>query len=72
MTIALSNDGVLFDRAYAVRAEPTSMRFTGTNKMNGWQYPTAVVWKDHLYIAYSVNKEDEGVTRIALGELRNE
>ena len=72
LAIALSRDGVLFDRAYAVRAEPTSMRFKGTNKMNGWQYPTAVVWKDHLYIAYSVNKEDEGVTRIALGELRNE
>lgn len=70
LTIALSHDGVVFDRAYTVRSEPTSMRFKGKNKVDGWQYPTAVVWKDHLYIAYSINKEDEGVTRILLDELQ--
>jgi hypothetical protein len=48
------------------------MRFKGINKLDGWQYPTAVVWKDHLYVAYSINKEDEGVTRIALCDLRVE
>ena len=72
LTIALSNDGVLFDRAYAIRAEPTTMRFNGKNKCNGWQYPAVVAWKNHLYIAYSVNKEDEAVTRIALSELYDE
>ena len=70
LTIALSKDGVLFDRAFVVRSEQTSMRFKGTNKLDGWQYPTAVVWKDHLYVAYSINKEDEGVTRIALRDLQ--
>jgi len=69
LTIALSKDGVLFDRAFAIRSEDTSMRFKGINKLDGWQYPTAVVWKDHLYVAYSINKEDEGVTRIALRDL---
>lgn len=63
---------MLFDRAYAIRAEPTTMRFNGKNKCNGWQYPAVVAWKDHLYIAYSVNKEDEAVTRIALSELYDE
>ena len=70
LTMALSDDGIVFDRAYVVRAEPTSMRFKGKNKVDGWQYPAAVFWKDHLYVAYSINKEDEGVTRIALGNLR--
>ncbi|MAV38451.1 MAG: hypothetical protein CMJ59_23690 [Planctomycetaceae bacterium] len=70
LTIALSKDGVLFDRAFVIRSEQTSMRFKGTNKLDGWQYPTAVVWKDHLYVAYSINKEDEGVTRIALRDLK--
>ncbi|MCH7687807.1 MAG: exo-alpha-sialidase [Planctomycetes bacterium] len=70
LTIALSNDGVLFDRAFVIRSEETSMRFKGINKLDGWQYPTAVVWKDHLYVAYSINKEDEGVTRIALRDLQ--
>jgi hypothetical protein len=71
LTIALSGDGVVFDRAYAVRAEPTEMRFSGKNKVHGWQYPTAIVWKDHLFIAYSVNKEDECVTRVKLSDLRS-
>ena len=70
LTIALSTDGVLFDRAFVVRSEKTSMRFKGTNKLDGWQYPTAVVWKDHLYVAYSINKEDEAVTRIPLRHLQ--
>ncbi len=69
LTIALSDDGILFDRAYVIRAEPTSMRFKGDHKADGWQYPAAVVSKDHLYVAYSINKEDEGVTRIALSDL---
>ena len=69
LTIALSEDGVVFDRAYTIRTELTSMRFKGKNKADGWQYPTAVVWGDHLYIAYSINKEDEGVTRVLLRDL---
>lgn len=70
LTIALSDDGVVFDRAYAIRAEPTSMRFPGKNKVHGWQYPAAIVWKDFLYVAYSINKEDEGVSRIKLSDLQ--
>ncbi len=70
LTIALSDDGVLFDRAFVIRSGETNMRFKGINKLDGWQYPTAVVWKDHLYVAYSINKEDEGVTRIALRDLQ--
>ena len=66
LTIALSADGVTFDRAWLVRGEPTEQRFSGKDKIKGWQYPHALLWKDELYIAYSINKEDVGVTRIAL------
>ena len=57
------------DRAYLVRSEPTTRRFDGKYKLDGWQYPHACVWKDALFIAYSINKEDLGVTRISLDDL---
>lgn len=72
LAIALSRDGVTFDRAWLVRGEPTSQRFQGRQKVDGWQYPHAVAWGDHLYVAYSVNKEDVGVTRIALTDLHTD
>ena len=46
------------------------MRFEGTSKLDGWQYPHAVVWKETLYVAYTINKEDVGLTRIALDGLK--
>jgi hypothetical protein len=69
LTIALSHDGLLFDRAWTIRSGPTRMRYSGNNKVDGYQYPNAAVWKDHLYVAYSINKEDIGVSRIRLKEL---
>jgi hypothetical protein len=70
LTIALSRDGIVFDRAWVIRAEPTTMRFKGKDKRDGWQYPNAAVWNGALYVAYSVNKEDLMVTRIALENLK--
>ncbi len=69
LAIALSRDGDTFVRALSVRGEPTHMRFAGRSKLDGWQYPDAIVWREHLYVFYSINKEDVGVTRIALAEL---
>jgi len=69
LTIALSSDGVTFDRAWRIRGEPTQQRFQGQQKLDGWQYPHALVWRDSLYVAYSVNKEDVRMTRIALKAL---
>ena len=69
LTIALSQDGATFDRAYIIRGEPTRRRYDGQHKLDGWQYPNAVVWKDDLYVAYSINKEDVAITQIALKDL---
>jgi hypothetical protein len=70
LTIALSRDGTLFNRAYLLRGEPTKRRYDGKHKLDGWQYPHAVVWKDALFVAHSINKEDVSVTRIALKDLK--
>ena len=69
LTIALSRDNVVFDRAWIVRGEPTAMRHKGRSKLDGWQYPHAIVWNENLYVAYSINKEDVAVTRISLKSL---
>ena len=66
----MSAGGHTFDRAFVVRGEPTDMRFKGKSKLAGWQYPSAVAWRGWLYIAYSINKEDVGVTRIRLDALK--
>jgi len=70
LTIALSADGMVFDRAWLLRGDPTEGRFAGEAKAHGWQYPNALVCGDALYVVYSINKEDVGLTRIALEELR--
>ncbi len=69
LTISLSRDGVTFDRAFVVRGEDTTMRFPGKNKLPGWQYPGATVYAEHLYIVYSINKEEVGLTRIRISDL---
>lgn len=70
LVLATSDDGRTFDRAWLVRGEPTSKSFDGLHKRDGWQYPNALVVDDHLLVAYSVNKEDVGVTKIPLSALR--
>ena len=69
LTISVSRNGVTFDRAFVVRGEDTTMRFPGKNKLPGWQYPGATVYGDHLYVVYSINKEDVGLTRIRISDL---
>lgn len=64
LTIALSKDGVTFDRAFLLRNEPTHRRHDGKSKLDGWQYPHALAWKGSLFVAYSINKEDIAITRI--------
>ena len=70
LTIALSDDGKVFDRAWLIRGEPTTQRFKGKGKRDGWQYPSSLVWNNSLFVAYSVNKEDVAITRIALDAFR--
>ena len=68
--ISLSADGLTFDRAAVIRFLPPPMRFEGRAKSVGFQYPHSVVVDDHLWIIYTVNKEDVQLTSIPLEELK--
>lgn len=72
LTIALSRDGAVFDRAFIIRGEPTRMRYKGKSKLDGWQYPNALAHDGYLFVAYSINKEDVGLTRIDVKHLMSE
>jgi len=58
LMIALSDDGVKFNRMFSLLEEPTKQRAFGLLKANGYQYPVAIEDDGRLLIAYSVNKED--------------
>lgn len=67
LTIALSADGVHFDRVWAVRTGTAPIRYPDAPyKCLGYQYPAAILVGDYLWIAYSVNKEDIAITRVPL------
>jgi hypothetical protein len=69
LAISLSKDGLVFDRVAIIRFIPPPMRYTGLEKTIGFQYPHSVVVEDHLWVIYSVNKEDVQITKIPLEEI---
>ena len=58
LTIAFSDDGIVFDRMYILLDDPTAQRAFGLLKVHGYQYPVTLAEDDWLLIGYSVNKED--------------
>jgi hypothetical protein len=69
LVLSLSRDGVRFDGAAAIRSGAPPLRREGRAKVPGFQYPSAVVAHDALWVIYSVGKEDVAVSRIPLSEL---
>jgi hypothetical protein len=69
LTLALSADGVTFDRVAAVRSGSPGIRLPGRGKGRGYQYPSTVVVADAIWIMYSVGKEDVAVSRVPLASL---
>jgi len=67
--ISLSRDGLNFDRVAVIRFVAPPMRYEGRAKSGGYAYPHSVVVCDHLWVIYSVNKEDIEIARIPLSEL---
>ena len=67
-SIALSKDGLLYDRIGNVRAETTKARTVGRAKSPGYHYMRGFEHQGKLYTIYSVNKEDVEVTIIPLTE----
>ena len=70
LAISLSEDGLNFDRMAVIKFAAPPQRYEGKSKgAGGYQYPHSVVVGNHLWVIYSVNKEDVEVTRIPLKEL---
>ena len=71
LALALSDDGLLFDRAWLL-AGPSDLparRREGQYKTLGYSYPKAVILNDFLWISFSVNKEDAALIRIPVNTL---
>jgi len=68
-SIALSRDGLVYDRIANVRAEETTARWTGRAKSKGYHYMRGYEHDGKLYTIYSINKEDIEVTIVPLSEL---
>ena len=71
MTIALSRDGRVFDRAFMLLNNPPPLKFDGRAKFKGWQYPNAVIFREMMFIALTVGKEDVRVLRFPIALLKN-
>lgn len=69
LVLSLSEDGEDWTRSYILRDEETAPVFEGTYKDHGYQYPHSMILGNHLYVAYSINKEDVGVLRADLSQL---
>jgi hypothetical protein len=63
-------DRFVSDRVAVIRFIAPPMRYEGRAKSVGYAYPHSVVVGDHLWVVYSVNKEDIEIARIPLSELK--
>ncbi|MFH1007529.1 MAG: exo-alpha-sialidase [Candidatus Latescibacterota bacterium] len=58
LLLALSDEGLLFDRQVTLVEGHTTRRINGRHKEDGFHYPNCLVDGDKLLMVYSVNKED--------------
>ena len=69
LAISLSRDGLTFDRMAVIRFVAPNTRYEGRSKAVGYAYPHSAIVGDHLWVIYSVNKEDIEIARTPLSEL---
>ena len=69
LVISTSRDGITFDWAASIRTGKPETRYPGLHKGPGFQYPSAVVVDDKLWVVYSINKEDMSISSIPLSKL---
>ena len=72
LVVTLSRGGEFFDTAYSLRKAGNNiqaMRFEGKYKKLGYHYPKSIIWKNHLYVSYTTNKEDVEYTKVPLSSL---
>ncbi len=74
LAITLSLNGSRFDEAFVLRKtdDIQPLQYEGKYKRPGYHYPKSFVWKQHLYVSYTTNKEDVQYTKIPLSSLNIE
>ena len=71
LTIAVSRDGYLYEKAYALRWDVPGTRIENVlGRGRGAQYPCALVHDEILYVIHTASKEDVAISRVALSEIR--
>lgn len=72
ITISISKDGYKFEKTYALRTgAPKTYRFPGVARRNpGFAYSSSLIHDGWLYTAYSVGKEEIGISRVQLADLK--
>ena len=70
LVLQLSEDGFSWNRTILLRSEKElpPRRYEGRYKTLGYSYPKAFVWRNKLYIGYSVNKEDVACTIVRISD----
>ena len=58
MLIAVSNDGLEFDRMHTIVSGSPTRRIEGKHKEDGFHYPNCLADGERLLVTYSYNKED--------------
>lgn len=72
LSVAIGNDGILFDHLANVHSEVPPKRYWGREKRPGPQYVRGIIEGngnppgDDLWVVYSVNKEDIWISRIPI------
>lgn len=70
LMVSVSPDGHLFTRAYALRTGVQNFRVPDVGgRGGGAQYPSALIHNRHLYVLYSMGKEDIWVSSVPLSDL---
>ncbi|MEY3812523.1 MAG: hypothetical protein RL495_470 [Verrucomicrobiota bacterium] len=70
LVLAISQDGVTFDRHFILGDEPTEpTRIPGYAKGGRYGYPYLHVMGDEVFAIYSVNKDDVAVGRFKLADI---
>ncbi len=69
MQIALSDDGLVFDRQYTLIEGETTRRVNGFHKEDGYQYPHCCLDGDKIVVIYSINKEDIEVGTVDMSQV---
>ncbi len=69
LTLAISQDGYLFDRIWAIRWDCPIPRHNALGWIPGYQYPHAIVVGETLWVICSVNKEDIEVMQIPIARV---